>query len=157
MDPIISKLNQAAAEKILKGNLPPVSVEETSGFQKTFDKTLADRMLDKMKEGSGVGQQNMTVLSAENIQITTHNPEMSGKQESGVSGEFFDVFKDMNRSLLSMDSTLETLTTPGVKVSPQELLAMQAGVGSTTVMVEMVSRGIDSGARGIQSLVQMQV
>lgn len=157
MDPIISKLNQQAIQK-MQNNIRPSDpyTQGPSPFQQKFDNTMAERMLEKIREDYGPAQKDMTVLSAENINVTANRPEMGGLPTS-VSDKYYDLFKGMNRDLLSLDSAIETLNTPGVKISPRQLLAFQAGIGSTMIMAEGFSRFTEAVNRGIQTIVQTQV
>lgn len=157
MDPIISKLNQQAIQK-LQNNIQQSGpyTQEPSQFQQKFDNTMADRMLERIREDYGANQKDITVLSAENINVTTKRPEMGGMSPSATE-KYYDMFKDMNRDLLSLDSAIETLTTPGTRITPRQLLAFQAGIGSTMIMAEGFSRFTEAISRGIQTVVQTQV
>lgn len=156
MDPIIGKLNKIAQEKI-RGTSQGNGGPQESSFKQTFDQTMTDKLIDKMRETyAGSAPNEMTAVSAENIKVTV-NGEMDAAQTTGSDQPFFDTFKEMNKDLLSLDSALETLTTPGLKMTPQQLLAMQAGIANTTLMAEAFSRFTDSVARGIQTIVQTQV
>ncbi|MBI2339091.1 MAG: hypothetical protein HYU99_01830 [Deltaproteobacteria bacterium] len=156
MDPIIGKLNRVATEKIKGASQGKVGAPETS-FKQTLDQTMTDKLIEKMRETyAGSAPNEMTAVSAENIKVTTAGPEMGTTNAEGTD-QFFQTFKEMNKDLLSLDSALETLTTPGLKLSPQQLLAMQAGIANTTLMAEAFSRFTDSVARGIQTIVQTQV
>src|SRR3989338_3894338 len=161
VDPLISKLNQIAAQTIKSTTPSPdlkpgtLTTSTNPSFQTTFDQTLADRMMDKMKEDYGSTQGDMNVVSAENIKVQTEGSEI--QKTGGKDSQYFDMFKEMNKDLLSLDSAIETLTTPGLKVNPRQLLALQAGVANTTIMAEGFSRFTDAISRGIQTIVQTQV
>lgn len=155
MDPVIKKLNQIAQRKLSQGSQLTKPGGE-SPFRKTLDKSMMDRLLDKMQENYGNKAQNeMTVISAENIHVETRTVEV--EKSFGSTEKYFDMFKEMNKDLLSLDSAIETLTTPGFKMNPRQLLAIQAGIANTTIMAEGFSRFTDAVARGIQTIVQTQV
>ena len=97
----------------------------------------------------------ISFYSAENIKVQTEGSEI--QKTGGKDSQYFDMFKEMNKDLLSLDSAIETLTTPGLKVNPRQLLALQAGVANTTIMAEGFSRFTDAISRGIQTIVQTQV
>ena len=157
MDPIIGKLNKIAQEKIKGASSGKVGAPDSS-FKQTCDQTMTDKLIDKMRESyAGAAPNEMTAVSAENIKVAVSGEEMGAGQTTGSDQQFFDPFKEMNKDLLSLDSALETLTTPGLKLTPQQLLAMQAGIANTTLMAEAFSRFTDSVARGIQTIVQTQV
>lgn len=159
MDPIIAKLNEQAIRRVTESSagMPVAPSVEPSDFQKTYDNTLAEKLLDKMRESFDTqGSNTMKVLSADDVRVTTTSREFA---ENSISSDekFFDAFKDLNKDLLSLDSALETLTAPGVSLSPRQLLAFQAGIANTTIMAEGFSRFTDTIARGIQTIVQTQV
>lgn len=160
MDPIVAQLNSVAQQKV--GSLPDVKIQpgqngESSPFQQTFDSKMTDRMLTRIREDYGMNPANqMKALNAEDIHIETKSTEL-GRKDLEPNQQFFSTFKEMNRDLLSLDSAIETLTTPGLKISPRQLLALQAGVANTTLMAESFSRFTDAMARGIQTIVQTQV
>lgn len=154
MDPIIQKLNQQVTEKLNKST--GVTEGEPSAFQQTYDKTVAERLLDKMKESYDVSSQGVSALSAENIHVNTFNPEVQGKNFN-PSDQFSDMFKKMNKDLNSLDATLEVLTTPGIQLNARQLLAYQAGISNITITAEGFSRFADATTRGIQTLWNTQV
>lgn len=158
MDAIVSQLNKVAQEKLKNTSpMPKESGAGSSGVQKTFDQTMADRMLEKI-QNDGIDKSEVNAISAQDIHVETMNPEIaaSSKPASG-SEKYFDMFKGMNRDLVSLDAAIETLTTPGVKITPRQMLALQAGIANTSIMAEGFSRFTDAVAKGIQTVVQTQV
>lgn len=155
MDPVITKLNKLAGEKV--GQFSPTREAglDKPYFKKSFDQTMTERLLERIKGDYGAGNE-MTVLSAENIHVKTQSAEVETKSFSATE-KYFDLFKEMNSDILSLDSAIETLSTPGFKVSPHQLLSLQAGVAQATIMAEAVSRATDTVARGIQTIVNTQV
>ncbi len=158
MDPIITKLNQVAQEKIKQVSTPSSTGQSGKpDFNSQFDQTLADKLLEKMQESYGSdAQPELTALSADDIQIEVAGKE-SGEASFSSGEKYFDMFKDMNKDLVSLDAAIETLTTPGLKITPRQMLALQAGIANTTIMAEGFSRFTDAVARGIQTIVQTQV
>lgn len=157
MDALIDKLNESVAKDIAssKDFAQPAngSTGQPTAFQSTLDNSMNERMLDKIRENYGTDMPNqMTVLSAENIHIETANVE--GVKETGAGDQFYGMFKNVNRDLLSLDSTIELLTSPGVKVTPRQMLAMQAGIANTSIMAEGFSKLTDGVSKGIQNIVQ---
>lgn len=158
MDAIVSQLNKVAQEKLKNTSpLPKEGGGASSGVQKTFDQTMSDRMLEKI-QNDGIDKSEVNAISANDIHVETMNPEIAagGKPASG-SEKYFDMFKGMNRDLVSLDAAIETLTTPGVKITPRQMLALQAGIANTSIMAEGFSRFTDAVAKGIQTVVQTQV
>lgn len=162
MDPLTSKLNKQVFEKIKKSSdfsEAPFKQDNTN-FQSTFDDKMATRMLEKLREDSGSSEKTeVTVISADDIKITNANPEFGNisSKPANASDQFFSTFKDLNKDLLSLDSALEALTTPGLKMSPRQLLAMQAGIANTSILAEGFSKFTDAVARGVQTVIQTQV
>ena len=159
MDPIIAKLNEQAIRKVSENTVGIPAGPATGGseFQKTFDNTMAERLLDKMRESfDSESQSGIKALSADDVHVVVTDSEVA-KDDITSGDRFFDSFKDMNRDLLSLDSALETLSAPGLKLNPRQLLAFQAGIANTTLMAEGFSRFTDTIARGIQTIVQTQV
>ncbi len=160
MDPILSKLNDAIQKS---GKSPsdlsqsPLQSPEGSPFQNTFDNKIMERMLEKVKGEYGANAQNqMTVLSADNIHVQTNSVEGMPNTPEGKD-KFFDMFKQMNRDLLGLDSAIETLSTPGITLSPRQLLAFQAGIGQVGIMAEGVSKAFGAAIQNIQQILQTQV
>ena len=155
MDPIIQKLNQQVTEKL--GKSSGVSEGEPSAFQQTFDKSVAERLLDKMKESyDGASQAGVNALSAENIHVNTFSPETQAKNFNATD-QFTDMFKKMNKDLNGLDATLDVLNTPGITLNPRQLLSLQAGVSDMTITAEGFSRFADAITRGIQTIWNTQV
>lgn len=158
MDPIINKLNQAVSQKLQQSTPAAPSPKETSSpFQQTLDQNYTDRIMEKLKEDYAMDPKNsMQVLSADDVHVSNQSAEL-GENQGKSANNIGDLFKGMNRDMVNLDATIETLTTPGVRLSPPQLLALQAGVANTGLMVETFSRFVDSVSSGIKSIVQMQV
>lgn len=159
MEPIVNQLNQVATQKLQK-NVQPLT-SEASPFQNVLDQSLTDRLLETMQEQMSADNKNeMTVLSAENIHIeTSQSGELSGIVEgegNGLGNKFFNLFKDLNKDVLSLDSAIETLTTPGVQFTPRQILALQAGVSHATIMAEGFTKTIDGFAKALQTTLSIQ-
>lgn len=156
MDPIASKLGQLAHEKIRSSiQIPDAATGGKPQVQSAFDQTLAERLLEKLKGNDMSGAQDVTALSADDIKVQTVN-EM-GEGRLATEDRLFDMFKSMNKDMTSLDSAIETLTTPGVSMSPRQLLSLQAGIANTSIMAEAFSKFTDGVARGMQTIVQTQV
>ncbi len=158
MDPIINKLNQAVSQKLQQSTpAAPSTKESSSPFQQTLDQNYTDRIMDKLKEDYAMGpKSSMQVLSADDVHVNNQSAELGENQ--GKSGDqIADLFKGMNRDMVNLDATIETLTTPGVKLTTSQLFALQAGVANTGLMAECFTRFVDSVAGGIKQIVQMQV
>lgn len=159
MEPIVNQLNQIATQKLQK-NVQPLT-SEVSPFQNVLDQSLTDRLLETMQgQMSSENKNEMTVLSAENIHIeTSQSGELSSGMAEGGDGlgdKFFNLFKDVNKDMLSLDSAIEALTTPGVKFSPSQILALQAGVSNATIMAEGFTKTIDGFAKATQTVLSVQ-
>ncbi len=158
MDAFIDKLNQTVAKDVQtsKDFAPPASgggSGQVTAFQSTLDNSMNDRMLEKMRESYGSDLPNqMTVLSAENIHVET--AKLEDVKGTSAGDQFFGMFKSVNRDMISLDSTIEMLTSPGVKISPRQMLAMQAGIANTSIMAEGFSKLTDGVSKGIQNIVQ---
>jgi len=158
MDPIVSKLNQAAQEKIKNAVRSPSEYAGggKASVQTSFDQTLAERLMEKLKENDMSGAQDMNAISADDIHVETVGGEI-GEGRIASEDRVFDMFKTMNKDMTSLDSAIETLTTPGISMSPRQLLSLQAGIANTSIMAEAFSKFTDGVARGIQTIVQTQV
>ncbi|EKD42203.1 MAG: hypothetical protein ACD_73C00269G0001 [uncultured bacterium] len=160
MDPLIAKLNQAVLSQIETPksftSAPGFQSGETSNFQATLDNKWTDKLMEKVM-GGGSDQNQMKVLSADNIHVETKTGEMANSQKIGVGDQYFDMFKNINRDMLSVDSAVETLSAPGVKLTPQQLLGLQAGISQVSIYAESFSKLTSTVAQGINSLVQTQV
>lgn len=152
MDPLITKLNEAAQQKLTKPAATPAPTEGPSAFAQQLDNNIAERFLEKMQTENLDPSNNMTVLSGDDIKIESKNPELA-KSSSSPSERYFDMFKEMNRDLLGVDAALETLTTPGLKITPRQMLTLQAGIANVQIMGEAFSKFTDAIARGIQTIV----
>ncbi len=155
MEPVVTKLNQVAASTIKKSDLAKApSSSPKIDFQSQFDKTLTDRLLEKLHEDSHP-KNNVTVLSANDVRVEVGKSELGDKK--GAGEKYFDMFKSMNKDLVSLDATIETLSMPGVSIHPRQLLTVQAGIANMSILAEGFSRFTDSIGRGIQTIVQTQV
>ena len=157
MDPLIAKLNQAVAAQIeIPKGFANAPGGEAGGFQSTLDSKMSERLMEKIMGDSGASQQ-MNVLSANDVHVETQlNDSIKGNKIEG-SNQYFEMFKNVNRDMISMDSAIETLTTPGIKLQPRQLLALQAGVSQASVYAETFSKLTSTLAQNIQTLVQTQV
>lgn len=159
MDPLIAKLNQAVLSQIETPksftNAPNFQPGETSNFQATLDNKWTDKLMEKVMGG---GDQNqMKVLSADNIHIETKTGEMAKSQKVGMDNQYFDMFKNLNRDMLSIDSAVETLSAPGVKLTPQQLLGLQAGISQVSIYAESFSKLTSTMSQSLNQLIQTQV
>lgn len=159
MDPLIAKLNSAIASQIETpkafAQAPQLQNGETSGFQSTLDNKLTERLMDSIM-GDSIDSGQMKTLSAENIHVETETSDIARGSKIDSTDSAFDMFKTINRDMLSLDNAIETLTS-GVKLKPQQLLALQAGVSNVSIQTEAFSKLTGAVASGIQSLVQTQV
>lgn len=158
MDPLITKLNQAAQQKLAKAVSPvPAGNQEPSLFQKTLDNNFTDRVMDKLREDYALDPKNtMNVISADDVHVTSQSQELAENQ-SNPGNKMADAFKGMNRDLVNLDATIETLMTPGVHLTPPQLLALQAGVAHTGLMGDVFSKVVESINSGIKQVIQTQV
>lgn len=160
MDPLISKLNQQISDKIKN---KPIAPGESGGQNVSFEKVLSE----KRNETQALNLDNlvnepktdMQVLSADNLHINMANSE-TGHAAGGQfdpKKKFFGVFEDLNSDMLSLDSSIEVLANPDIKLSKRQLLAYQAGIGNMTINSELFSRLAQTVAQNLNTLLQTNV
>jgi hypothetical protein len=152
MDPIIAKLNEIAQGKVEKSVKLPDIQNQPSAFQNTLDDSLS-KVIETMKGDLSMGSSDkMNVLSADSVHVVTNNPEVSDKKAFASSDKFFDMFKQMNKDMMGLDSAVEVLSTPGMKLQPGDILKLQISMGDTTMKVEAFTRFVDLIGRSVQNL-----
>lgn len=157
MEPIITKLNQVVQNRISSLSRQSPTVEgETSPFQKTFGNRLAEKLMEKINEDFSLqsgGQ--VKALSIDDIHVNTANTEaMSVETKAG--DKLFDAFQQLNKDMVSLDTTLETMQSPGFKMNARNLFMLQAGVTKVGLYAEAVSKVTDGFARGINTVINVQ-
>lgn len=158
MDPVLSKLNQVASQKINQGfSTKGLQGSSPSSFQTKLDTSFTDKLLEKMSEDRLGHASEVKALSADDIQITTKNKEVDGTSAFSPTEKYFSMFKDLNKDMLSLDSVIDVLSNSNVKLSPRELLKIQATVSNFTVFAEGFSKFTDIVQRSIQTIVNTQV
>lgn len=155
MDPIISKLNQIATTKV--GATPGEKVgpptEKTPAV--SFDQTLSEKMIESISKSLDSGP-TMTVAPADSIHVKDMNAEVASSRFE-PQDKIYDLFKDVSKSLNSLDANLEIASTPGVELSRGQLLCIQASIAQTSLLAESFSKFVDGITKGIQTVVQSQV
>lgn len=157
---IVKSLNQITSKKLSGGaSLPQIQDKNNpSSFQVKLDQSMTDKLLEKVKGDYGVGKnQDVTVLNADNIKIEIAGQEIQPVDKT-LGNSFYQSISMLNKDMLSLDSTLESLTRPGVKYTPQQLLTLQAGVSQVSILAEGVTRVVQEAAKTFNTLgMQIQV
>ena len=155
MDPLIKKLNQRIATKIANQNLP----SQNPQTQKlNFDEILQAKQNDAPKiEQIASNDSSMKAISADGIEIDMTNLSNDGTHEFSVKDRFMDLFGKMNQDMVSLDSSIEVLSDPNIKLSRRQLLAYQAGIGNMTINSELFSKLAQSVSQNLNTMLQTQV
>lgn len=156
MDAIMTQLNKQMTEKVRSSVVSPDSQGGATPGVSKFDQTFNQKILERFSADSPTAKGDVTAISAKDVHVETKTIESNLKTTSPKE-KGYEMFTSMNRDLVNLDATIDALSAPGVKLSPRQLLAMQAGVANTSMMAETFSRFTDSVARGIQTVIQTQV
>lgn len=166
MDPVMAKLNEAIQQKIgqgagigVSGAQPKPSEIEIGG--QTFNRTLADKMMEKIQGESISSPELFSGLSAEGITIREKNVEAGIRSgefgEEPLGDRFFSAFREMNRDLVGLDAAIEVLSTDNLKLTLPQALSLQAGTTNVMIYTEAFSRFVDVVGRSIQTITSTQV
>jgi hypothetical protein len=160
VDPLISKLNQQISDKI---KTQTANVPGGNGAPSKFEQVLNDKRIDdqKMNLDNLVNEpkgSEMNTIAANDIQINTANAETGANgSHFDPKKKFFGVFEDLNSDMISLDSSLEVLSNPDIKLNKRQLLAYQAGIGNMTINSELFSRLAQTVAQNVNTLLQTNV
>lgn len=165
MDPITSKLNQLAGQKVntLKSPLSelPRNSNITSPFQQKLDTHMMEKVLDKIEESYGLGKSKNDVktLSAGDIHVETKTSQEveASKGTFSLEEKFYASVGDLNSGFNNMDSMLEMINSPNFKFDQKNLLATQFAFGKISFALEAGSKMLDSAVRGVQAITQTNV
>lgn len=94
---------------------------------------------------------SMKVMSADPISIDPSKIGLEGQKTDPIH-----LLNEVNRSALQMDQMIEMVTSGG-SFSPQELLAIQAGVYQIVQEVDLTGQIVSSADRARNSLLNIQI
>lgn len=153
VDKLISELNQRISS-VVSGKTAPLSDGAPSKFDYVLDSKRNELMMDKISDMSvGGGKNDMKVLSAENIDITFNDSEIA--TESKTSGKSLsDLFSTINNDMLSLDATVEILSSRDIKLTKSQLLACQIATGTASLSVDMCSKLVQSISQNLNTILQ---
>ena len=153
MDPVIQKAVSGAAAPAGE-RLKPAGGELESRFNQVLEqqRTGDARMNQAVQEAFGMpaGGNALKVLPAEPMAV---NPNLV---TTGHGTDIAHILTEVNRSSLQMDQMIEMIST-GQSMTPQELLAVQAGVYQIVQEIELTGQVVSSADRARNSLLNIQV
>lgn len=179
MDKIVAKLNEKLAEQVAKKK--PENTLQESGGQSKFSQMLNEKLTQtstvtdpslnqqitsqkgddlyaKMSEQlAAEEQQELKVMPAGDIRINISEGDLGTQNKFDAKEKFMGIFEDLNSDMLSLDSAIEVLADPGVKMNKRQLLAYQAGIGNMTINTELFSRLAQSVAQNLNTLLNTNV
>jgi hypothetical protein len=166
MDPIFAQLNKAALDKITvekpgagapgTGTSPFQNVLNNQIGQTNSSEDATTKLTEFVDKTFGIekGGMNANAIDASSVHVeVTKTAELD---RTPKANHIFDILQDVNKDTNQLES-LKELASSGKTFKPQELLAMQVGIGQATMMVDMVGKGIEVGLRGIQTITGMQI
>lgn len=150
---------EAAIGKLMGEMLPKEAGTPSGGAAGSdFNKILEDQLTrtddTKMVEevfGLENKAPSMKVMSADPISIDPSRVGLEGQRSDPLH-----LLNEVNRSALQMDQMIE-MATSGGSFTPQELLAMQAGVYQVVMEVDMTGQIVSSADRARNSLLNIQI
>ncbi|MBI2083118.1 MAG: hypothetical protein HYT76_06070 [Deltaproteobacteria bacterium] len=152
MDPAIGKLMGELA--LPKESGGPAGGAANSDFNKILEGQLSQTDDTKMIE-QALGLENkspsMKVMSADQISLDPSQVGLEGQRTDPLH-----LLNEVNRSALQMDQMIEMVTSGG-SFSPQELLAIQAGVYQIVQEVDLTGQIVSSADRARNSLLNIQI
>lgn len=160
MDPLVKKLNQRIASKVANQKTTPgvnapgkLNFDDVLQAKRSDNTPSIEKMVSEMHETKG----DMQVLSAEGIEVSMNEADMGASTNFNAKDKFFDIFSKMNQDMVSLDSSIEVLSDPNVKLSRRQLLAYQAGIGNMTINTELFSRMAQSVSKNLNTLLQTNI
>ncbi len=179
MDQILQKASQAAVEKSLPSSSSTTG-GENSPFQKKLDSVLGQsdgsndmgsRLLEFIDKSFGVEKNGgVNSVDASSVHVEVFGKEEADKskkagkidfasqqvEKTPGSGYITELLKGINQDQLQFDK-LQEMMTSGKTFKPQELLAIQVGVGHLTVELELLGKGMEAATRIPTQVVNMQI
>ncbi len=128
-----------------------------------FSQLLAERMeqhgqmTQEILQAFGMSPQAASApkaISAAGLSIPTSAIQAS--QEIRTQGKTLELLTDVNRSALQMDGIVDLMSS-GRHFSPQELLALQAGMHQIVLEVELAGKMVEQGASSFKQINNTQV
>jgi len=165
MDPITSKLNQLAGQKVntLKSPLSelPRNSNISSPFQHKLDTHMMEKIVNKIEESYGMGgaKNDVKTFSAGDIHVETKTPQEveASKGTFSLEEKFYSSVGDLNSGFNNVDSMLEMINSPNFKFNQKNLVAIQFTMGQFSMLTEAGSKLLDSAVRGVQTITQTNV
>lgn len=170
MDKIIGKLHQRVAQKIAGSQLPGVNPQQFSQIldnkinnnpaqvSTSFQDTTNQKFLEKMSANlNSESKSDVKIIAADDIKINFSNDEFKKEVKNDVKNQFFSLFEDLNSDMLNINSAIEVLADPGVKLNKRQLLAYQAGIGNMTINSELFSRLAQTVAQNLNTLLNTNI
>lgn len=153
VDKLISELNQRISS-VVSGKTAPLSDGASSKFDYVLDNKRNQLMMDKISDMSvGGGKNDMKVMSAENIDISFNESEIT--TESKTPGKnISDLFSTINNDMLNLDATIEILSSKDMKLTKSQLLACQIATGTTSLSIDMYSKLVQSISQNLNTILQ---
>lgn len=158
MNDLTKILNQRIAEKIANNQPSPDQLGQKMNFGEILDskRQSTDDLMNAV-----MGQNNdasLNVQSMDHIQVDMKNAESISTHNQGQSWQKgMDVFSELNNNYNSMNMAVEVLSDPSTKLSKQQLLAYQAGIGNMTVNIELMTKLVQNGVKSVQRFTEMQI
>lgn len=174
MDPIVSKLQGAALEKINPNSGGSNGGTGTSSFQKTFENVQSDstnRLLEMVEKMTGK-EEGMNAVDASSIQVELYGKEESEKaKKSGRTdfasqrneaekvpgvGHIFSLLQDINQSQNQFENMM-SMVSSGKNFSVQQMFVMQTAAHQITFQTELLSRVGESATKIPNQIMNMQI
>ena len=159
MTDISVKIGQTVAEKVVSEGAKSSPQMGESDFYKLLTEKIDQQgeMTKQVLESFGMSgdqQAKIQSISAEGLEIQTEN--VASGQEIRSNGKALDLLTDVNRSALQMEEIIQ-MTTSARRFSPQELLALQAGLHQIVLEVELAGKTVEQGSNSLKQTLQTQV
>jgi hypothetical protein len=150
MIPLNAKLAKTAfKESIKKDSQNSEKKGAREVFQATLEKVSAGNVNDIVKNlGSQVDLKpkgEVTVIQSQNIE----NPADPHEDPSEAMQKIMGIMGEVNDGQVKLQRLME-LVTSGTKFSPQELIAVQAGVFSLVQELELVGKATQEATQGVR-------
>jgi hypothetical protein len=154
MEQVVTKLmSEVASPKEGASKVPGVTGE--SSFEKLLENQMnaesSDAKMIQDLMGSSEEGSKLKVMSGDSVPI-----DFSQIRTEGQRTDLGHLLNEVNRSALQMDQMIEMVST-GQSFSPQELLAIQAGVYQIVQEVDLTGQIVASADRARNSLLNIQI
>ncbi len=178
MDQILQKASQAAIEKTVPSSGSSTSGTQNSPFQKQLDSVLGQNdndmtshLMEFIDKSFGMEQNGgVNTVDASSVHVEVFGKEEAEKSKKagridfanggldktpGV-GQIFDILKGINQDQLQFENMKELMSS-GKTFKPQELFAMQVGVGQMTLELELFGKVMENAVKIPTQVVNMQI